>query len=193
MVSVKEQTFYIPLPFFAFQTNATCERELGTWPLSRAGSLTWKGVFYKCSQGSLQGRSHGETISPLSHSISRTRLLHFLLLTLTFSEGLQVLKVILSTAFFLNDTKPSLQARVLCATSPFIMGLQAAWEPISFSSQMHLGLWPQIEPSWWAGGLQECVYSLMLTRDAHRDKPSPESIASQLSAVLQGFLKDLTS
>lgn len=28
------------------------------------------------------------------------------------------------------------------------------------------------QPSWWAGGLQECVYSLMLTRDAHRDKPS---------------------
>ena len=28
------------------------------------------------------------------------------------------------------------------------------------------------QPSWWAGGLQECVYSLMLTRDAHREKPS---------------------
>lgn len=40
------------------------------------------------------------------------RLLRFLLLTLTFSEGLQVLKFILSTAFFLNDA-PSLQARVL--------------------------------------------------------------------------------
>ena len=60
---------------------------------------------YKCSQGSLLGEVPWWQTIALSHiPFQELELLHFLLLTLTFSEGLQVLKVIMSTAFFLNDT-----------------------------------------------------------------------------------------
>lgn len=93
-------------PSFRCQAPGGCE--LGTKPSLGLGSelLTLRLLSQKLftRQPARGAPVVGVTNTPRHIPFQDLRLLHFLLLTLTFLEGLQALKFILSAAFFLHDT-----------------------------------------------------------------------------------------